>query len=183
MIGALAALALLPSMHLPAMHLPSPKVSFENPFRAFKPGPNPQVSTEKTALDGDWRLVRTADPFTGLASCAVDGRRISFQGGVATFSFGAKVDTANALYRVDAGPIHNVGEVGPQIAGMGVSLFSRNTFNPSDGRVRLPWSQLAGAQRVDIRPNDHRYHQSFDLAGLNAALAQARAQGCSDLKA
>lgn len=178
MIAALAALALLPSLHLP-----SPRVTFENPFRAFKPGEASQVRTEKTPLGGGWRLVRTADPFTGLASCTVDSDRVRFQSGVATFSFGAKVDTANALFRIDGGAVHNVGEVGPQVAGMGTVLISRNTFNPSDGRVRLPWSQLASAQRVDIRPNDRRYHQSFDLTGLNAALAQARAQGCSDLRA
>lgn len=180
MIGALAALALLPSLHMPAVHMPR---GVQSPFHAFKPGERSQLQTEKTPLGGGWRLVRTSDPFTSLASCMVDSRRVRFQGGVVTFTFGPRVDTANALYRIDGGAVHNVGEVGPQVAGLGTSLFSRNTFNPSDGRVRLPWSQLATAHRVDIRPNDRRYHQSFDLAGLNAALAEARSRGCSDLKA
>ena len=169
MLGAIAALALLGPFHV------------QNPFHAFKPGPSPQVRTERSRLPGGWRLARTDDPFTATSGCKLERRDVRMFSGVVTFSFGKEVDTANAVYKLDGGPVRTAGELGPEVAGHGVSYLSGNTYNPSDGRVRVPWTTLAGARRIDIRVNAKRRPRSFALDGLDAAVAAARQGGCSDL--
>lgn len=175
MLGALAALALLPHLSTPAW--------LQNPLRPFRPGPPPEVEAQDSTLPSGWRLSQTRDVFTGAGACALESRNVRYGGGVVTFSFGRRTDTANALFRVDDGPIRSAGEVGPEVAGLGGSFLTRNTDNPSDGRVRLPWSKLKSAGRVDIRPNSRSVHRAFPLDGLNAALGEARGAGCTDLNA
>lgn len=165
MLGTLAALVLLP--HLP--HL-------QNPFH-----PAPQVRVERSALPGGWRLSRTDDAFTGVSGCRLERRDVRLSSGVVTFSFGGRIDTANALYRLDGGPVRPAGELGPEVAGHGVSYMSGDTWNPSHGRVRVPWTTLAGARRIDIRANARRQPRAFALDSLDAAVAAARQGGCGDL--
>ena len=170
MLGAIAALALLP----PLPHL-------QNPFHAFRPGPASQVATERSELPGGWRLSRTRDGFSGTTGCKLERRDVRLFSGVVTFSFGKSIDTANAVYRLDGGPVRAAGELGPEVAGHGVSYLSGNTWNPSDGRVRMPWTTLAGAKLVDIRANPRRRPRAFPLDSLGAAVAAARQGGCGDL--
>ena len=172
---ALLAIALLAPFHLSAP---------PNPFRPFKPGPRSEVRTEQARLDGGWRLSRTQDSFSGIVACRLEAQQVRFGGGVVTFSFGRRTDTANALFRVDGGPVRSIGQVGPEAAGLGAAIrSSNNTANPSDGRVVIPWSQLKSAARVDVRPNARSYHRTFMLDGLRTALDAARARGCTDLAA
>lgn len=159
-------------------HIPRPPY----PFHAFKPGPA-ERQPEAARLAGGWRLELRRDTFTGATRCRLDMRRVRFSGGVVTFSFGPQVDTANALFRIDGGPVRSAGEVGPEAAGLGAALLSGNTRNPSDGRVILPWSQLKTAGRVDIRPNSRAAVRAFPVGELREAVEQARARGCSDLRA
>ena len=169
MLGALAALTLLP-------HL-------QNPLHPFNGGGPPEIRTERSRLAGGWTLSQAKDPFKGVSTCRLEGRNVRYGSGVVTFSFGHAVDTANALFRVDGGPVVSAGEVAQEAAGLGAPFLNGNLSNPSDGRVRIPWSKLVGAQRVDIRANAKTYHRTFMLAGLDAALAAARGKGCSDLAA
>ena len=173
MLGALAALSLLPALHLP-------HVAVQNPFHAFRPAQHGEVRTTFTRLPDGWRLSKVSDSFTGVGSCRLDGHGVRLSAGLATFSFGGKVDTANAVWRLDGGPLRSIGEVGPEVAGMGVNLISNNTWNPSDGRVRIPWTRLAGAERLDIRANPGRDHRSFALSSLRGAVDAARGYGCTD---
>lgn len=177
MLGAIAALALLPSLTLPHVGLPH----VQNPFRAFHPGPAPEVTHERSALPGGWELRRTHEAFLGETTCRLQRREVRLSSGVVTFSFGHGVDTANALYRLDGGPVRPVGELGPEVAGLGSSYLSGNTTNPSDGRVRVPWTTLAGARTIEIRANRTRRGRAFALDSLDAAVAAARGSGCSDL--
>ncbi len=174
---ALLALSLLALPHLHRLHL-------QDPFQPFRPGPpvaeRSDVTGAKATLAGGWRLARTDDAFKGSVGCRLELEDVRYLQGVVTFSFGRRTDTANALFRVDGGPLRSVGEVGPEVAGLGASYLTRNTLNPSDGRVRLPYAALKGARRVDIRANDRRPHRSFALDGLAAALAEAHARGCPD---
>ena len=176
MLGAIAALALLPQ--LPHLHLPNP------PFGRLPPPEAPrkaEVVRTRSELAGGWRLSRVSDGFTGVTGCKLERDGVRMFSGVVTFSFGHGADTANALYRLDGGPVRAAGELGPEVAGHGVSYMSGNTSNPSDGRVRLPWTTLAGARRVEIRTGSKRRSRAFALDSLDAAVAAARQDGCGDL--
>ncbi len=179
MLGAIAALALLP--HLP--HVPNPfapVASFgSGPFGAGgRPG---EVRKTDTQLPGGWRLSRTDDAFTSTTGCKLVRREVRVFSGVVTFSLGRGVDTANALYRLDGGPVRAAGELGPEVAGHGVSYMTGDTSNPSDGQVHVPWTTLAGARTVAIRADPGRPSRSFPLDSLAAAVAAARQGGCDDL--
>ena len=171
-----AALVLALALGLP--HIPRPPY----PFNAFKPG-RPEPRAAEAQLAGGWRLQLRRDSFTDTTRCQLNGSGARFSGGVVTFSFGRRVDTANALFRVDGGAVRSAGEVGPEAAGLGAALLSSNTYNPSDGRVIIPWSQLKAAGRIDIRPNSRATPRAFGVGALRDAVEQARAYGCTDLKA
>ena len=170
MLGAIAALALLPHLHLP-----------NPPFGRLAPSRPPEVAKSRANLPGGWRLMRTDDRFTGAVGCKLEREDVRLFAGVVTFSFGHRTDTANAIYRLDGGPLRAAGELGPEVAGHGVSYISGDSWNPSDGRVRVPWTTLAGAQRIEIRANPKRRSRSFALDSLDAAVAAARQGGCGDL--
>lgn len=171
MLGAIAALALLPHLHLP-----------NPPFGRLPPPEAARAAaTTRAQLPGGWRLSRTKDDFTETVGCKLERRDVRLFSGVVTFSFGRNTDTANAIYRLDGGPVRTAGELGPEVAGHGVSYMTGNTWNPSDGRVRVPWTTLTGARSIDIRANPKRHPRAFALDSLDAAVAAARDGGCSDL--
>lgn len=165
MNGAVLALALLPSI-------------FGPPFEAQSR--HGHDATVVSKLSG-WRLAERRDRFTGLAACRLSAHDMRYVHGVVTFSFAHRIDTANALFKVDDGPARTVGSVQPEAAGLGAALLSDDTWNPSDGRVLIPTSQLKGAQAVSIRPSAKARTRTFQLNGLEQALETARAQGCSDI--
>lgn len=167
MLGMIAALVLLPA---------PPHI--QNPFHAFRPHAS---ATHRYGLPGGWVLSRTDDAFTATTACRLDRDGVRMTSGVVTFSFGHDVDTANALFRLDGGPLRTAGEVGPEVAGLGVSYLTGDTWNPSNGRVRVPWTTLAGVRRIDIRANPKRRPRTFELDSLDAAVATARGGGCTDL--
>ena len=170
MLGAIAALALLPNLHLP-----------NPPFGRLATSRPPEVAKSRVELPGGWRLSRTDDAFTHAVGCKLEREDVRLFAGVVTFSFGHDTDTANAIYRLDGGPLRAAGELGPEVAGHGVSYLSGDSWNPSDGRVRVPWTTLAGAQLIEIRANPKRRSRAFALDSLDAAVAVARQGGCGDL--
>ena len=173
MLGAIAALALLP--HLPHLQLPNP------PFGRLPPPRPREAFASRARLPGGWRLTRTDDRFTQTVGCRLERGDVRLVSGVVTFSFGRNTDTANAIYRLDGGLVRAAGELGPEVAGHGVSYLSGNTWNPSDGRVRVPWTTVAGARSIDIRANPKRRPRAFVLDSLDAAVAAARQDGCDGL--
>jgi hypothetical protein len=97
---------------------------------------------------------------------------------VVTFALGHQIDTANAIYRLDDGPVHLVGDVAVEAAGMGAQFDTQNLANPSNGEVRIPARDLGDASRIYIRANTKMTHSTFDLAGLAPALDAARSRSC-----
>ena len=170
MLGAIAALALLPHLHLP-----------NPPFGRLPPPQAQETSATRARLPGGWRLSRADDRFTQTTGCKLERGDVRLFSGVVTFSLGRNTDTANAIYRLDGSPVRTAGELGPEVAGHGVSYMTGNTWNPSDGRVRVPWTTVAGARSIDIRANPKRRPRAFPLDSLDAAVAAARQGGCDDL--
>jgi hypothetical protein len=125
-----------------------------------------------------WRLEVRGDRFTGQTTCALRRDDIVYDHGVVTFALGHRVDTANATYRLDDGPVRRAGDVAVEAAGLGARFDSQNLDNPSNGEVRIPAKDLGDARKIYIRANTKMTHRIFDLAGLPRALEAAKARNC-----
>lgn len=158
MAGAIAALALLGLIHHGAAERRDAQV-------------------QRAHIDG-WRLEIRHDRFTDQASCTLKKDHIVYERGVVTFSLGHQVDTANATYRLDDGPVRRVGDVAVEAAGLGARFTSQNLENPSDGEVRIPARELGEAHVIYIRANTRLTHRIFDLTGLADAVDAAQTKGC-----
>ncbi len=141
-------------------------------------GKGRDVRVERYQAAPGWILYVRQDRFTGTTSCLMKGRKMTYRHGVLTFHFSRRTDTANALYRVDQGPARAVGLVGPEAAGLGAEFKSKNTKNPSDGKVHIPSAHLEAAQTVSVRPNKKRQATSFSLTGFDQALTVAKRLNC-----
>lgn len=163
MLGAIAALAVLGAHpHLPTL------------WR------RPDERTHWRRTNG-WDLKIHYDRFTGAQACTLFRRNVVYSGGVVTFRFDHWVDTANAQFRLGAGPLRSAGSVAVEAAGLGARFEGPNLRNPSNGEVHIPGDVVGGAQSVSIKPNPHMSHRTFDLRGLSHAVEVAKGQHCDDL--
>lgn len=163
MLGAIAVMAFLGShYHPPAWWRP------------------PDVKTQWRRTAG-WDLKIRRDRFTGANACTLFRRNVVYSGGVVTFRFAHGVDTANAQFRIGNGPLHSVGSVAVEAAGLGARFEGPNLRNPSNGEVHIPADVVGGAQQVSIKANAHMNHRTFDLRGLSHAVEMAKGQRCDDL--
>ena len=136
-----------------------------------------EISHERVRAD-HWTVDVRRDSFTGETQCVLRGPDVTLSHQVLTFRFRPSVDTANALFRADLGPVRNVGLMGPEAAGLGARLSSDDLGNPSGGRVHIPAHYLRSTKSVRIRPNPRGNDKVFDLGGLDAAVAAANQKGC-----
>jgi hypothetical protein len=125
-----------------------------------------------------WTLDVRRDTFTGETTCTIKGANMVLENRVLTFSFGRRVDTANAIFRVDLGGVQAVGPLGPEAAGLGARLSSSDLGNPSGGLVHIPAHYLQGAGSVRIRPNPTSRDKIFSLNALAEAVATGVGKGC-----
>jgi hypothetical protein len=161
MVGAVAALALLSGLFHPG----------------GSPASRPDLQVQHYRVTG-WRLEVRRDRFTDVAACTIQRSDITYDRGLLTFRFGHRIDTANALFRVDDGPVRTAGSVAVKAAGMGARFNGPNLANPSDGEVHIPADDVAQAARISIKPNSKMTHRTFDLTGLSNAIETAKAKGC-----
>jgi hypothetical protein len=153
---------------LPDLPLPRLPKTIEIPDMSLS-----DVKARKTRVAG-WTLIVYKDSFTGVTSCRLYKRKIAYESGRVAFQFSPSTDTSRATYRVANGPVMTA--VAPLDTFMTTNLARLD--NPSQGRVLVPASELAGAPNVAIRPRDARKARTFRLKGLDKALAQAEARGC-----
>ena len=125
-----------------------------------------------------WAIEVRSDRFTGKTVCTIRNHDIAYDRGVVTFSFRRSVDTADAAYRIDQGPLERAVLVAPEAAALGARLESPNLTNPSDGRVHIPASYLKSAASIAIKPNSRAHSRAFTLKGFGDALAAIKGQGC-----
>jgi hypothetical protein len=125
-----------------------------------------------------WLIEVRSDQFTGKTVCTMDNHDIAYDHGVVTFSFHHRVDTADAVYRIDHGPLQRAVLVAPEAAALGARLGTDNPTNPSDGRVPIPAAYLKTAASIAIKPNTHAQSRAFALNGFGDALAAIKGQGC-----
>lgn len=163
MVGAIAVLAFLGGHYHPP---------------AWWHGSDVRTHWNRTA---GWDLKIRRDRFTGANACTLFRRNVVYSGGVITFRFAHRVDTANAQFRIGDGPLRSVGSVAVEAAGLGARFEGADLRNPSNGEVHLPADVVGSAQSVSIKPNMHMNHRTFDLRGLSHAVLMAKGQRCDDL--
>jgi hypothetical protein len=141
------------------------------------PARRPDLKVQHYRVAG-WRLEVRQDRFIGTATCTIQRSGVTYGHGLLTFRFGQRVDTANALFRVDDGPLRSAGSVAVKAAGLGARFDGPNLANPSNGEVHIPSDDLGPALSVSIKPNSRMTHQTFNLTGLSSAIEAAKAKGC-----
>lgn len=141
--------------------------------------PPKDVTFEKFRVAPGWVLEVRRDRFLNASTCVVRSRRVSYASGLVTFQFDGKLNTAEAVYRIDQGPPRAAADVAVASAGLGARHFTGNLRNPSGGRVFLPMSQLEAASMLEVRPNPKKRSRAFKLQGLQAGVAEARRQQCA----
>ena len=122
-----------------------------------------------------WVVTVTHDKFTGAAVCSARARGLRLDGDRLSLDVGREVEATEAVYRMDAGPAQKLS-----------SLVSDGDYRESfhfdperDARlVFLKTSDVAGVQKVFVRPDSRHGVASFDLAALPKVIAAEKGAGC-----
>jgi hypothetical protein len=127
---------------------------------------------------GQWQLERVIDTFAHAQTCRLVHAHVVVTTAAARLELGKSVDTADALYRIDGGPLLAARLDIPRLVAAGVKVQDDSVPNPSGGAVIVPISRLKDASRVDVRPNAKSPIYNFTLRGLASALQRANDRGC-----
>jgi hypothetical protein len=143
-----------------------------------------QVSTHTYALP-TWEFSQSKDRFTGRTQCDLfQGNRlspsVSYANQSLTFAFPRKLNTLQADYRVDGGPVRRWQDAFPKLVQVGANLQNGSMTNPTGGLVSLPAADLLNAHTVTIRPTPHSQPKLFTIDGFPNALSAAEARGCAE---
>ncbi|HEY8616133.1 hypothetical protein [Phenylobacterium sp.] len=141
------------------------------------PGLEPEVRRQRV---GGWTAERRLDRFTGEVSCRLHRGPVRYESGVVTFRLGRRVSTANALYRVDAGPPRLAADARFEAVSLGARLRYDGVRNPTRGEVHIPYRLVQGAKTAHVQSRPEGAVTPFQLAGLDAAIASAADAGCRD---
>jgi hypothetical protein len=131
-------------------------------------------------LDG-WTLQSRRDRFTGKVTCEIQRDRVTVSRQAVVFHFPIRINTYDASYRIDGGPLRKARDDADELAIMGFALHYDDLANPSAGFVRIPWRRIAQAQYVQIEPEPFSRPWRFRLDGLDAALDAAKNRGCDSI--
>jgi len=127
-----------------------------------------------------WVVEVDTHRFTGDKSCWLVRGQVSYRRQALVFHFPVRLETTNAIYRVDAGEPRAARSDLVDLAKLGFELYAPSLDNPSGGLVRIPTMRLQGANSVWIQSQPGKYPVEFNIAGFSAALDAARAAGCTE---
>jgi len=143
-------------------------------------GPDPAPARHQRVAG--WVVETHRDRFTGHLTCQVHRGRVSVARKAVIFHFPVRIDTFDAAYRIDGGPLWRARDDAAELASMGFRLHDDDSLdNPSGGIVRIPAHRLEGAQRVRIEAAPYAKAYQFALAGLDGALDVASNRGCDSI--
>lgn len=126
---------------------------------------------------GEWTLRVRSDQFSGGRTCRLSAKHVMYQRGALVFRVSRQSSTLTAVYRIDGGAARAASADALELARMGFTIYQDDLANPSGGVVRIPVRRLQGAKSVAIEV--WREPMTFNIAGLDAALAAASKAGCS----
>lgn len=134
-----------------------------------------------------WQLRKVTDRFTGEVTCTLSRDQGSFTGRGATVSpravtlrLPSTVETANAVYRVDGGPVIRWQDLYPALSSQRLPVDTGDLLHPSRGRLALPLASVSDATVIAVRTHRRARPVTFVVAGFSDALAEAKASGCRD---
>ncbi|WP_404712181.1 hypothetical protein [Sphingomonas sp. MMS24-J13] len=141
-----------------------------------------QTSTQHFQVPA-WNIRVTRDKFTQDRTCLVfQGRQrkpmVSYAHGAVTFQFASHLNTTEASFKIDNGPVRAWDDVYPALVQTGARLEGRSLDNPTGGKVMIPLSMLRGAHVVTVRPSPRTRPRSFAIDGLGDVLGSAQGLGC-----
>jgi hypothetical protein len=128
---------------------------------------------------GAWTLRTNTDRFSGVLSCRLSAHDVEYGRGALVFHLPERIDTSTAIYRVDAGAPVWVSTEMMEMARRGFALNQDDLANPSGGLVRVPEERVTNARTVMVEAGKRGWVTSFKIDGFAAALAAARAAGCT----
>ena len=136
-----------------------------------------EVVQHRYGVDG-WVLEIRKDSFSGDTRCRVQRGRLSYERQALVFHLPPRLNTFDAAYRIDAGPLILARDDAADLAAQGFALHDDDLANPSGGLVRIPARRLEGAKLVQIQTRPGVKPLRFRLYSLNAALDAAHRLGC-----
>jgi hypothetical protein len=126
----------------------------------------------------NWLIDTVSDPFSNTIRCNIHAKNMRYVPGAVLFQLPRSVNTFNAKYRIDAGPVVSWRVHAMDLTSSGVAIQNSNLTNPSGGQVAIPIAVLALASAVAIQPAFNGKVYTFDLHALSAALSGAANAGC-----
>jgi hypothetical protein len=125
-----------------------------------------------------WVVTVSHDKFTGAASCSAQAPHVRLVGERLIFDTGREVEPTEAAYRMDSGPAQRLSALTSD-GGYRESF----AFDPErDAReVFFNISDLAGVQKVYVRPDGRRAVATLDLAVLPKVIETEKNAGCGGL--
>ena len=125
----------------------------------------------------------TKDKFAGQIQCSVyqgpkSAPKVSYGQQSLVFHFRRKLNTLDAIYRLDGGQPKRWQDLYPKVIETGATLDGSSLANPTGGLVIVPLSELSGVHTVSIRPTPTASPQTFTIDGYSDAIEAARARGC-----
>ena len=135
------------------------------------------TTTHHYARDG-WYLPVQKDRFSGQTTCALTTGWGSLVRDTLIFKLGRDAQTADAEFRVDAGPVKSVREVLALDEARGFFPDRGWVEDPSETEVAIPASYARDAKIIWIRANARSTPRAFRVRGLGYMLRSAAALGC-----
>jgi hypothetical protein len=148
------------------------------------PFPPAQVRTSHYVLP-TWGFSQSRDRFTGETRCrlyqgAASSAKVTYADHALTFHFARRINTLDADFRIDGGPVHRWQDEFPALVRVGAPLQNTSMTNPTGGLVTLPVDELKGAHTVAIRSTPKSRPELFTIDGFADAISAAEARGCPD---
>lgn len=142
----------------------------------------PQAVTREYTLPV-WQFSMTKDRFAGTIRCQVyqGGKahpKVSYLHHALVFHFQKRINTFDAIYRLDGGSPKRWQDLYPKVIDAGVTLDGDSLANPTGGLVIMPLSEVASVHTVTIRPTPTAKPHTFIIDGYSDAIDAARARGC-----
>jgi hypothetical protein len=159
-------------------------LSLFNPLSVFHhhpKAPHEPAAASRRAQAGAWTVTARWDRFAGATSCVIRARGVRLERQTAIFRVREHGDTTASLFRLDNGPARPVSEAFGPVEAHGVFPQKGWVMDPAGGEIALPAAWLGSAATVTVRVSPRSHPVRFKVAGLDTALAAAKAKGCPEV--
>ena len=138
-------------------------------------------TTTRTTIQhvAGWTLRIDTDVFSGQPKCRLYRNNIEYQRQALVFRFPRDVDTSTAIYRIDGGAPNWAQSDMVELVSLGFALHYDDLTNSSGGYLRIPLRKIRLAHRIRVEVSTLHPPTTFDIGGVDQAVATARGLGCT----